>query len=216
MSKLVRDDASGNSGAVTTSRSAARSLRINMNGRAAETINKRPVLGAVGGRRERIRSTSCVPLRPNQCGHPRALGQLKTEAGPVDSMGLSAGRTDPFSATARLRPIPVVCYCLGPRGRFMLIRKLRAALRDVVTAAGITARIVPHQFRHTYGTEMLRAGVGFAGVMKLLGHKSPHMTLEYLEITQQDLQREFHLARTHPNIWRHLGRLLCPPTSCGI
>ena len=38
-------------------------------------------------------------------------------------------------------------------------------------------------------------------VIKLLGHKSPHMTLEYLEITQQDLQREFHLALSHP---RHL------------
>ena len=49
---------------------------------------------------------------------------------------------------------------------------------------------------------MLRAGVTFAAVMKLLGHKSPHMTLEYLEITQQDLQREFHLARLHP---RHLA-----------
>jgi hypothetical protein len=60
---------------------------------------------------------------------------------------------------------------------------------------------------------MLRAGVGFAGVMKLLGHKSPHMTLEYLEITQQDLQREFHLARAHP---RHLVpsrnvSAACPP-----
>src|SRR5260370_6502984 len=85
-----------------------------------------------------------------------------------------------------------------PRGRYMLIRRLRAALRDVVAGAGITTRIVPHQFRHTYGTEMLRAGVSFAAVMKLLGHKSPHMTLEYLEITQQDLQREFHLARSHP------------------
>jgi hypothetical protein len=80
----------------------------------------------------------------------------------------------------------------------MLIRRLRAALQDVVAAAGITARIVPHQFRHSYGTEMLRAGVSFAAVMKLLGHKSPHMTLQYLEITQQDLQREFHLARSHP------------------
>jgi len=89
-----------------------------------------------------------------------------------------------------------------PRGRFMLIRRLRAALQEVAAAAGITARIVPHQFRHTYGTEMLRAGVGFAGIMKLLGHKSPHMTMEYLEITQQDLQREFHLARVHP---RHLA-----------
>ena len=49
---------------------------------------------------------------------------------------------------------------------------------------------------------MLRAGVSFAAVMKLLGHKSPHMTLQYLEITQQDLQREFHLALSHP---RHLA-----------
>jgi hypothetical protein len=49
---------------------------------------------------------------------------------------------------------------------------------------------------------MLRAGVSFAAVMKLLGHKSPHMTMEYLEITQQDLQREFHFASSHP---RHLA-----------
>jgi hypothetical protein len=49
---------------------------------------------------------------------------------------------------------------------------------------------------------MLRAGVSFAAVMKLLGHKSPDMTLEYLQITQQDLQREFHLALAHP---RHLA-----------
>jgi site-specific recombinase XerD len=90
----------------------------------------------------------------------------------------------------------------GPRGRHLLKRKLRAALRDVIAAVGIPIRIVPHQFRHTYGTEMLRAGVGFAAVMKLLGHKSPHMTLQYLEITQQDLQREFHLALSHP---RHLA-----------
>ena len=86
----------------------------------------------------------------------------------------------------------------------MLVRRIRAALQGVVAMAGITARIVPHQLRHTYGTEMLRAGVGFACIMKLLGHESPHMTLEYLEITQQDLQREFLLARSHP---RHLAPL---------
>ena len=80
----------------------------------------------------------------------------------------------------------------------MLVRRIRAALREVVSVVGIPAHIVPHQFRHTYGTEMLRAGVGFAAVMKLLGHTSPDMTLEYLQITQQDLQREFHLALSHP------------------
>ena len=42
--------------------------------------------------------------------------------------------------------------------------------------------------------------------MKLLGHRTANMTLRYVEITQQDLQREFHLARQKP---RHL--LPLPP-----
>ena len=48
---------------------------------------------------------------------------------------------------------------------------------------------------------MLRAGVSLPALMKLLGHRTAHMTLRYVEITQQDLQREFHLARQNP---RHL------------
>jgi predicted component of type VI protein secretion system len=38
--------------------------------------------------------------------------------------------------------------------------------------------------------------------MKLLGHKDIRMTLRYVEVTQQDLQREFHQARqnaAHPH-----------------
>jgi hypothetical protein len=57
---------------------------------------------------------------------------------------------------------------------------------------------------------MLRSGVGFAAVMKLLGHQSPDMTLAYLEITQQDLQRELQLARSQP---RHLAPLPKAPFS---
>jgi site-specific recombinase XerD len=144
-------------------------------------------------------SVDCLrTLGPNQWAIHVPLGKLKTERWvPVDSMvcqlveRIRSLRPPAAPNTGRL-------LLSRKRGRFMLIRTLRAALQDVVAAAGITARIVPHQFRHTYGTEMLRAGVGFASVMKLLGHKDPHMTLEYLEITQQDLQREFHLARSHP------------------
>jgi site-specific recombinase XerD len=148
-------------------------------------------------------SVDCLrPLGPNQWAIHVPLGKLKTERlVPVDSTVCQL-----VERIRSLRPptAPHAGRLLlnRPRGRCMLIRRLRAALQDVVVAAGIAARIVPHQFRHTYGTEMLRAGVGFAGVMQLLGHKSPHMTLEYLEITQQDLHREFHLARTHP---RHLA-----------
>lgn len=88
-----------------------------------------------------------------------------------------------------------------PKGRTVLCNDLRAALRDAAQQAGIATRIVPHQLRHTYATTMLRAGISLPALMKLLGHRTANMTLRYVQITQQDLQREFHLARRYP---RHL------------
>jgi site-specific recombinase XerD len=92
------------------------------------------------------------------------LGKLKTERWvPVDSMVCQL-----VERIRSLRPLdaPTAGRLLlaRPRGRTVLVRRVRAALQEAVAAVGITARIVPHQFRHTYGTEMLRAGVGFAGV----------------------------------------------------
>jgi integrase len=85
-----------------------------------------------------------------------------------------------------------------PNGRGRLIVALRKALRASAAQAGIEARIVPHQLRHTYATSMLRAGVSLPALMKLLGHHNANMTLLYVEVTQQDLQREFHAARLQP------------------
>jgi hypothetical protein len=55
--------------------------------------------------------------------------------------------------------------------------------------------------RHPYATSMLRAGVSLPALMKLPGHRTANMTLRYVEITQQDLQRKFQMARQTP---RHL------------
>ena len=88
-----------------------------------------------------------------------------------------------------------------PHGPVALCADLRAALCEAAAAAGVAAHIVPHQLRHTYATNMLRAGVSMPALMKLLGHRTANMTLRYVEITQKDLQREFHLAQQTP---RHL------------
>ncbi len=85
-----------------------------------------------------------------------------------------------------------------PKGRGQLMADLRAALREAASQVGIEAHIVPHQLRHTYATSMLRAGVSLPALMKLLGHHNANMTLLYVEVTQQDLQREFHAARLTP------------------
>ena len=44
-------------------------------------------------------------------------------------------------------------------GKQTFIKRLRLYLYDVTAAVGISAHIVPHQLRHTYATEMIRAGV---------------------------------------------------------
>ena len=87
------------------------------------------------------------------------------------------------------------------RNRSALLRELRTALTQVRTALGIARPLVPHMFRHTFATEMMRSGVSFAALMNLLGHSTPKMTLLYSEFTQTDLQREFRAARSQP---RHL------------
>jgi hypothetical protein len=100
-------------------------------------------------------------------------------------------------------PLPPDGHLLArPHGKTALIRQLRFYLHEVCAAVGIPGRIVPHQFRHTYASEMIRSGVTIPSLMKLLGHKDPGMTMRYVEITANDLQREFRLARSQP---RHLA-----------
>jgi Phage integrase family len=88
-----------------------------------------------------------------------------------------------------------------PGAKDTLLRHFRDYLHQICHSLGLSTRIVPHQLRHTYGTEMLRAGVSFPALMKLLGHTSPEMTMQYLAVALTDLQREFELARSKP---RHL------------
>jgi site-specific recombinase XerD len=76
-----------------------------------------------------------------------------------------------------------------------LYHGLRMALADASKRADCSCPVSPHQLRHTFATEMIRLGVSLPAVMQLLGHKDIRMTLRYVEVTQHDLQREFHTAR---------------------
>lgn len=140
-------------------------------------------------------------MEPDQWAIHVPLGKLQTERMvPVDDFvrdlvyRLRFFRfLDPLPADGRLLP--------RPRAKGTLVHYLRDYLHEVCYSLGLSTAIVPHQFRHTYATEMLRAGVGFPVLMKLLGHTCPEMTMRYLYVAIPDLQREFHLARSKP---RHL------------
>jgi integrase len=135
------------------------------------------------------------------------VGKLHNERWtPVDSEVRTIVARLRFLAT--LPPAAGAAFLLPrPKGRGVLCNELRAALSQVAAQAGISAHIVPHQLRHTYATTMLRAGVSLPALMKLLGHRTANMTLRYVEISQKDLQREFHLAQKSP---RHLIPLPAP------
>lgn len=135
---------------------------------------------------------------PDQWAIHVPLGKLKTERMvPVDSAVCQVIQRLRFFRS--FDPLPDNGRLLArPRSKQTLVRYLREYLHEVAAAVGISTRIVPHQLRHTYATEMLRSGVSFPAIMKLLGHTSPDMTMLYLEIVITDLQREFHQARSQP------------------
>jgi site-specific recombinase XerD len=137
------------------------------------------------------------------------LGKLKTERMvPVDSFVCELVQRLRFFRS--FDPLPADGRLLArPSGKQTLIQQLRPYLHDVSAAVGISTRIVPHQLRHTYASEMVRAGVSLPALMKLLGHTDPEMTMRYVDVTGNDLQREFHLARSQP---RHLAPQPKAPT----
>ena len=73
--------------------------------------------------------------------------------------------------------------------------------------------MTPHRLRHSFATEMLRLGVSLPALMHLLGHKDIRMTMRYVEVTQQDLHREFHTALQHAALPHRVPVLSVPHTT---
>lgn len=147
-------------------------------------------------------SSDCLhSTGPNQWAIHVPLGKLKTERMvPVDPFVCEFVHRLRFFRS--LDPLPADGRLLArPGAKDTLLHHFRDYLHQVCHSLGLSTRIVPHQFRHTYATEMLRAGMSLTAVMKLLGHTSPLMTMQYLDVTLNDLQQAFELARSKP---RHL------------
>ncbi len=134
---------------------------------------------------------------PNQWAIHVPLGKLKTERMvPVDAFVRDLVCRLRFFRS--LDPMPADQWLLArPGTKSALLGQYRAYLHQVCYTVGLSTRIVPHQLRHTYATEMLRSGISFPVLMKLLGHVDPDMTMRYVDVTLTDLQREFQLTRNY-------------------
>jgi site-specific recombinase XerD len=52
----------------------------------------------------------------------------------------------------------------------------------------------PHRFRHTFGADMVRAGISLPALQHLMGHSQIHTTLLYVQLAPQDIWREYARA----------------------
>jgi site-specific recombinase XerD len=52
----------------------------------------------------------------------------------------------------------------------------------------------PHRFRHTFGAEMVRAGMSLPALQHLMGHAQIQTTLLYVQLAPQDVWREYARA----------------------
>lgn len=86
----------------------------------------------------------------------------------------------------------------GLNGREILPQNFSFTLRKRAKECGITKPVNPHNFRHSYGTEMRRQGMKIEDIARLLNHKDIQTTFKYYDhVKAEELERETY---RHPLI----------------
>jgi site-specific recombinase XerD len=90
-------------------------------------------------------------------------------------------------------PRVFVCLKGRARGQAMKPAGLRSLFRHHRQEADVK-KANPHRFRHTFGSDMVRAGISLPALMRLMGHAHIHTTLLYIQLTPQDVFAEYTRA----------------------
>ncbi len=90
---------------------------------------------------------------------------------------------------------PALFVCLkGPaRGTRMTPAGLRSLFRHHRQTTGVT-HANPHRFRHTFATDMIRAGISLPALMQLMGHAQIQTTLVYVQLSPRDIWEQYARA----------------------
>jgi len=79
-------------------------------------------------------------------------------------------------------------------GRHLCQGSYNRIIKELTAHTDTTERIYCHRLRHTFATEMARAGMPLPALMKLLGHKTPKMTMRYVQVAQLDVRQAYDQA----------------------
>jgi integrase/recombinase XerD len=90
-------------------------------------------------------------------------------------------------------PALFVCLKGRRRGQPMTPAGIRSLFRSHRTGCRIP-QANPHRLRHTFGADMVRAGISLPALQHLMGHSQIHTTMLYVLLAPQDVWREYARA----------------------
>ncbi|HEY6372270.1 MAG TPA: tyrosine-type recombinase/integrase [Candidatus Sulfotelmatobacter sp.] len=96
----------------------------------------------------------------------------------------------------RPNPCPAALF-VSLKGRARGTRMTPAGLRSLFRHHRQTTSIKlanPHRFRHTFASDMIRAGMSLPALMQLMGHSDIQTTLLYVQVTPQDVYLQYARA----------------------
>ena len=91
---------------------------------------------------------------------------------------------------------PTAAVFVGKRGNRLSRESVWRVVKRWTEVAGITERVTPHTFRHSFATHLLEGGADLRVVQALLGHASISTTQLYTHLTGERVREVY--ARAHP------------------
>ncbi len=91
---------------------------------------------------------------------------------------------------------PTAAVFVGLRGRRLSRESVWSLVKRWAEVAGVTERVSPHTFRHSFATHLLEGGADLRVVQTLLGHASISTTQLYTHLTGERVREVY--ARAHP------------------
>jgi len=146
-----------------------------------------------------LRAAEVLALNPEDVLLSEAQLRIHGKGGKLRFMPLAPETTqlvDHYLRLERPNPCSAALFVVmkGPaRGIRMTYAGLRSLFRHHRSSTGVQLAN-PHRFRHTFASDMVRAGMSLPALMQLMGHANIETTLRYVQVTAQDVYLEYARA----------------------
>jgi len=148
---------------------------------------------------EGLRSAEVLALNPEDALLSEAQLRVRGKGNKLRFLPLAPESVQLLDHYLRLeRPDPCSAALFvslkGPaRGARMTAAGLRSLFRHHRHITGVPLAN-PHRFRHTFASDMVRAGVSLPALKQLMGHADIQTTLLYVQVTPQDVYLQYARA----------------------